>query len=87
VNHDGAVNAFDIDPFVACLTGGGCEPLPIYPCELAGNSLTAYPYFEFVRAFHASAPIKVALDPTRHPEITFPFTADVYVCEKKSAGE
>jgi len=87
-NHDGVVNVFDIDPFVACLTGGGCDPqLPIYPCELAGNSLTAYPYFEFVRAFNSNAPIKVALDPSRHPELTFPFTADVYVCEKKSAGE
>jgi hypothetical protein len=28
VNADGAVNAFDIDPFVLCLTGGGCSPRP-----------------------------------------------------------
>jgi hypothetical protein len=85
VNHDGAVNGYDIDPFVLLLTGG--PPEPVHPCELAGNPLTAYPYFEFVRAFNQNAPINVALDPSRHPELTFPATADVYVVEKKSAGE
>ncbi|MBL8880950.1 MAG: hypothetical protein JNG88_17690, partial [Phycisphaerales bacterium] len=24
INGDGAVNNFDIDPFVACIAGGGC---------------------------------------------------------------
>jgi hypothetical protein len=39
LNGDGAVNVFDIDPFVACLTGGGCghvEPIAWYPFD--GNA-------------------------------------------------
>ncbi len=28
INCDGYVNAFDIDPFVQCLTGGGCPACP-----------------------------------------------------------
>ena len=59
------VNTFDIDPFVLLLTGG--PPEPIRPSELAGNSLTAYPYFEYVRAFNQNAPIKVAIDPDPAP--------------------
>jgi len=88
VNHDGDVNVFDIDPFVTCLTNGGCEPAPNPPtsAELAGNPLSAYPYFEYVRAFNQNAPISVAIDPTLHPEIVGQ-TADVYVVEKKIPGE
>jgi hypothetical protein len=54
--------------------------------ELAGNSLTAYPYFEYVRAFHQNAAIKLALDPTLHPSIVGR-TADVYIVEKKTPAE
>ena len=75
-------------PEWADCTEAACpQPAPPTAIELAGNALTAYPYFEFVRAFHQSAPIQVALDASRHPEITFPVTADVYICEKKSSGE
>ena len=82
INGDGYVNTFDIDPFVSCLTVG-CPPSPPFTAaELAGNSLTAYPYFEHVRAFNQNAPIKMALDPTLYPEIVGQ-TADVYVVEKK----
>jgi hypothetical protein len=84
INDDGYVNAFDIDPFVLVLTGG--QPEPPTAIELAGNSLSAYPYFEFVRAFNQDAPIKVALDPTLHPVIVGA-TADVYIVEKKSPGQ
>ena len=82
-NYDGAVNVFDIDPFVTLLTGGPSEPEAI---QLAGNALTDYPYFEFVRAFHQNAPIQVAIDPTLHPEIVGR-TADIYVVEEQTAGE
>jgi hypothetical protein len=158
INGDGVVNAFDIDPFVALLTApqaaccypdGTCAvtteadcdgvwhpewadcdvaqcPQPTAACcypdgtcavttqadcdgawhpewptcavadcpdlgaltaiELAGNSLTAYPYFEYVRAFHQNAAIKLALDPTLHPSIVGR-TADVYIVEKKTPAE
>ena len=54
--------------------------------ELAGNSLTVYPYFEYVRAFHQNAPIELALDPTLHAEIVG-HTADVYIVEKRTAAQ
>ena len=37
--------------------------------ELAGNSLPAYPWFEYVRAFHEGATVEVAVDPGRFPEL------------------
>ena len=82
-NYDGVVNAFDIDAFVQILTG---PPPPIRAVELAGNPLTDYPYFEYVRAFHVNAPISLAVDPTRYPAIRGR-TADVYVVEKKTPAE
>jgi hypothetical protein len=84
VNGDGSVNGYDIDPFVVLLTSG--PPTPPTPLQLAGNPLTAYPWFEYVRAFNVDAPINVAIDPTLHAEI-LGHTADVYIVEKKSPGE
>ncbi len=81
INGDGLVNAFDIDPFVLLLAGGG----EVLATQLAGNSLTQYPYFEYVKAFNQNAPIKLALDPTRFPDIVGR-TADVYIVEHKSSG-
>ncbi len=83
INGDGLVNAFDIDPFVQLLTGGGGEPIAT---QLAGNSLTQYPYFEYVKAFFQAGTVELAIDPTRFPEIVGQ-TADVYVVEAKTAGE
>jgi hypothetical protein len=54
--------------------------------ELAGNSLTQYPFFEYVRAFNVNAPVKVAIDPTRFPA-TVGDTCDIYVVSHKSASE
>jgi hypothetical protein len=54
--------------------------------ELAGNSLTQYPFFEYVRAFNVNAPVKVAIDPTRFPAIVGD-TCDIYVVNHKSASE
>jgi hypothetical protein len=82
-NFDGLVNTFDIDAFVTILTGG---PPIIHPLDLAGNSLTIYPYFEYVRAFNVNAPIKLAIDPSHYVYI-LGRTADVYVVEKKTAAE
>lgn len=54
--------------------------------ELAGNSLTQYPFFEYVRAFNVNAPVKVAIDPTRFPVIVGD-TCDIYVVNHKSASD
>jgi hypothetical protein len=54
-------------------------------CELAGNTLAAYPFFEFVRAFNAGASVEVAVDPGRFSVAGE--TADIYVVESKSRAE
>jgi len=69
-----------------CTVADCPTPEPPIAMELAGNPLTAYPYFEYVRAFHVNAPIQMAIDPTLRPEIVGR-SADVYIVEKKSAGE
>jgi hypothetical protein len=51
--------------------------------QLAGNVLGQYPHFEFVRAFNQGAPIGVAVDPSRFPQVVGQ-TADVYVVASKS---
>lgn len=54
--------------------------------ELAGNPLTQYPYFEYVKAFNVNKPVNVAIDPTRFPGIVGQ-TCDVYVvAAKKTIG-
>jgi hypothetical protein len=54
--------------------------------ELAGNPLSQYPFFEYVRAFNVNAPVNVAIDPTRFPAIVG-HTCDIYVVNHKSASE
>lgn len=54
--------------------------------ELAGNSLSQYPFFEYVRAFNVNAPVKIAIDPTRFPAIAGD-TCDIYVVNHKSASD
>ncbi|HVP13396.1 MAG TPA: hypothetical protein VMV94_19645 [Phycisphaerae bacterium] len=80
---DGVVNGLDIDSFVQIVLGGGLSG--VVSAQLAGNSLSQYPYFEYVKAFNQNAPIQLGLDPTRYPGIVGR-TADVYVVEHKSAG-
>ena len=65
-------------PFVA--TG------QITKTELAGNSLTQYPFFEYVRAINVNAPVKVAIDPTRFPALVGD-TCDIYVVNHKSPSD
>ena len=45
MNGDGVVNAFDIDPFVACLTAGGgghAGPIDWWPLDACGRDMGAY---------------------------------------------
>lgn len=54
--------------------------------ELAGNSLSVYPFFEYVKAINENSPVKIAIDPTRFPGIVGQ-TCDVYVVNaKKTLG-
>ncbi len=52
--------------------------------QLAGNSLSEYPFFEYVKAFNENATVEVAVDPTRFPSIVGQ-TCDIYVVEAKTA--
>lgn len=54
--------------------------------ELAGNPLTEFPRFEYVRAFNQNAPVSVAIDTTRFPSIAGQ-TCDVYVTAAKTASQ
>ena len=53
--------------------------------ELAGNSLTAYPHFEYVAAFHEGDNIEVAIDPGLFPALVGQ-TVDVYVCDSQDVA-
>lgn len=54
--------------------------------ELAGNSLSVYPFFEYVKAINENSTVKIAIDPTRFPGIVGQ-TCDVYVVNaKKTIG-
>lgn len=54
--------------------------------ELAGNSLAAFPHFQFVRAFNQGATVELAIDPNRYPYIVGR-TADVYVVAAQTAAQ
>ena len=54
--------------------------------ELAGNSISVYPYFEYVKAINANDNVEIAIDPTRFPTIVG-LTCDIYiVAAKKTNG-
>ena len=82
-NDDLSVTYGDIDAFVALI--GTTYAGELVPAELAGNSLSEYPYFEYVKAFNQNATVEVAVDPTRYPGIVGR-TADIYIVEAKSVG-
>lgn len=51
--------------------------------RLAGKSLPAYPFFQFVRTFQEGDTIQVAVDPGLHPQVAG-VAADVYVTADRS---
>lgn len=53
--------------------------------ELAGNSLTVRPYFEFVRAINLGSSIEVSIDPLDHPSLVGQ-PVDLYVVDPQSAA-
>ena len=54
--------------------------------ELAGNPLSQYPYFEYVRAINENATVHVAIDPSRFPAIAGQ-TCDIHVVVSKSTTQ
>jgi hypothetical protein len=77
--------AFLLLPLAAATVQGA--PLPAgQRAELAGNNISIYPYFEYVRAFNVDAAVRVGIDPFRFPGIVGE-TADIYVVEAKDAAQ
>jgi hypothetical protein len=72
--------------FALFLLGPLSAAAAITKTELAGNPLAQYPFFEYVRAFNANAPVRVALDPTRFPAIAGD-VCDIYVVNHQSASD
>jgi hypothetical protein len=58
----------------------------VVPVKLSGNSLPAFPHFEFVIAFNQGSTVEVAMDPSRYPEV-IGRQADVYLVAHKSAAD
>ncbi len=54
--------------------------------QLAGNSLSTYPWFEHVRSFNDGDPVELGLDTGRFPELAG-LTVDVWVVEHRTALE
>lgn len=54
--------------------------------QLGGRPLAVYPYFEYVRTFNVGAPVHVAVDPTRFPQV-IDVEATIYVTAAKTAAE
>ncbi len=87
VDLDGVVGFDDITPFVLCLTRGACTlESAALDAELAGNPLSLFPYFHFVTAIQQDQPVRVALDPTRYPQIVG-VSARIYIVANKSEIE
>jgi len=58
----------------------------VTPTQLAGNSLSQYPFFEYVKAINENTTVEVAIDPTRFTDIVGK-TCDIYVMNAKNAAQ
>lgn len=54
--------------------------------ELAGNSLSQYPFFEYVKAINENSSMKIAIDPTRFSGIAGQ-ACDIYVVASKTISQ
>jgi len=61
-----------------------CSVLAQSNVALAGNPLTEYPWFEYIKAFNADAPVSIAVDPGLHPEIVG-VTTKIWLVESGTA--
>ncbi|HPF37430.1 MAG TPA: hypothetical protein P5081_12295 [Phycisphaerae bacterium] len=67
-------------------TAPALAQLSVTSTELAGNPLTQYPFFEYVRAFNENAPVSLAIDPTRFPGVNGS-PVDIYVTEARNTAQ
>lgn len=58
----------------------------IVDTELVGNSLSQYPFFQYVKAINENATMEIAIDPTRFSGIGGE-TCDVYVVASKNTSQ
>ena len=54
--------------------------------ELAGNAISDYPYFEYIKAINFNDNVEIAIDPTRFPAIAGQ-TCDIYVVAAKKTTQ
>ncbi|MBI5363481.1 MAG: hypothetical protein HZA53_09915 [Planctomycetes bacterium] len=54
--------------------------------QLAGRALLQYPFFEFVGVSFTNAPVQIAIDPTRFPEVAGA-TVDVWILAHRTPAE
>lgn len=64
----------------------GTTSAQISDTELAGNSLSEYPFFEYVKAINADATMEIAIDPSRFTAIGGN-TCDIYVVASRNASQ
>jgi hypothetical protein len=60
--------------------------LAVDTLELAGQPISAFPHFHFVRTFEVGKRLWMAVDPTQHPTYVGR-TADVYVVAHRTVGD
>ena len=68
INGDAVVDGLDLGTLLAAWSTTGCGGGP-NELELAGRNFAAYPFFEFVNVFNQGSDIRIAVDPSQHPEI------------------
>ncbi|MHC4427853.1 MAG: poly(ethylene terephthalate) hydrolase family protein [Planctomycetota bacterium] len=76
----GGVSVTDV---LEMLANWGPCPEAVSATQLAGNSLSSYPFFEYVRAFNENATVELAVDPGLLPSIVGK-TCDLYVVQAKT---
>ena len=80
ITGDDVVDVLDL---LQVLGGWGpCAPPEALPLQMAGNTLDAYPWVEFVKAFNEGSTLVVAIDPANVPPADQ--SADVYIVEAKT---
>ncbi len=70
---------------VAAMLNGHAALAAITKTELAGRSLSVYPFFEYVKAINANSNVQIAIDPTRFPAIAG-LACDIYIVAAKGTN-
>ena len=76
----------DLSATAVNLRGSAVPVIDFEVTELAGNSLSVYPHFEYVKAFNTNSPVSFALDPTLFPA-SAGATVDVYIVTSRSEAD